>query len=290
VRGLRKSLLFGLALVVSLIAASGIALAIALDTEAAASPVNAAAGNSESALLLVSVMDPKGDPVSGLGLSNFKVDASIVAPGGALVDIKRANEASRAPGFYIIDVVPTTYKGTQYTWKAGIYLFAVTVTGSGDRGQSIAEMEIKGTSGLAYATSAEMMPSETETTAPASAGPLLRTTTDARLVDLTLTVAGRPKAPTNLVKVGDLPCQIKWSDNANNENGYNIYKGGSCTNCMATSDASWHKLASVGPNVDSYTWSRSCCAVGECSCVMVRAFNQFGESSDSNVIMLAPLC
>lgn len=287
---MRKSLIFGLTLVVSLIAASGGALAVALDTEAAASPVNAEAGNSESALLLVSVMDPKGAPVSGLGQSNFKVDASIVAPGGALVDIKRANEASRAPGFYIIDVVPTTYRGTQYTWKAGIYLFAVTVERGDDRGQSIAEMEIKGTSGLAYATSAEMMPSETETTAPASSGPLLRPTTDARLVDFTLTVVGRPTAPTNLVKVDDLPCQIKWGDNANNENGYNIYIGGSCTNCMATSDSSWRKLASVGPDVDSYTWSQSCCSVSECSCVMVRAFNQLGESSNSNVIMLSPIC
>jgi len=139
---LRKSLLLGLALVVSVIALNGNALAVALDTEAAASHVNAATGNSESALLLVSVMDPKGAPVSGLGPSNFKVDATIVAPGGALVDITEANEASRAPGFYIIDVVPTTFKGTQYTWKTGTYLFAVTVTKGGDRGQSIAEMEI----------------------------------------------------------------------------------------------------------------------------------------------------
>jgi len=289
VSGLKKSFIFGLALLVSLLATSGNALAIALDTEAAASPVNAAAGNSVNALLLVSVMDPEGAPVSGLGASNFKVDASIVAPGGALVDITRADENPRAPGFYIIEIVPTTYKGTQYTWKAGIYLFAVTVERGGDRGQTIAEMEIEGASGLTYATPAET-PSEAQTTTPVSFGPALRTTTDARLVDLTLTVVGRPTAPTNLVKVDDLPCQIRWSDNANNENGYNIYIGGSCTNCMATSDSSWRKVASVGPDVDSYTWSQSCCAVGECSCVMVRAFNQHGESSNSNVIMLSPIC
>jgi len=286
---LNKSFIFELALLVGLLAASGNALAIALDTEAAASPVNAAAGNSESALLLVSVMDPEGAPVSGLGQSNFKVDVTIAAPGGGLVDITQANEASRAPGFYIIDVVPTTYKETQYTWNAGIYLFAVTVERGDDRGQSIAEMEIEGASGSTYETPAGT-PSEAQTTTPASFGPALRTTTDARLVDLTLTVAGRPTAPTSLIKVGDMPCQIKWNDNANNENGYNIYIGGSCTNCMATSDSSWRKLASVGPDVDSYTWSQSCCAVGECSCVMVRAFNQLGESSNSNVIMLAPLC
>jgi hypothetical protein len=290
VRGLRKNLLFGLALVVSIMAASGNALAIVLETEAAASPVNAAAGNSESALLLVSVMNPKGAPVNGLGPSNFKVDATIVAPGGALVDITRADEASRAPGFYIIEIVPTTYRGTQYTWKAGIYLFAVTVERDGDRGQTIAEMEIKGASGLTYVTPSETATPETQTTVPASTSLLLRPTTDARLVDLTLTVIERPKAPTNLVKVGDLPCQIKWSDNAKNEDGYNIYIGGSCTNCMATSDSSWRKVASVGPDVDSYTWSQSCCAVAECSCIMVRAFNQHGESSNSNVIMLAPIC
>lgn len=270
-------------------AACGNALAIALDTEAAASPVNAAAGNSVNALLLVSVMDPEGAPVSGLGASNFKVDASIVAPGGALVDITRADENPRAPGFYIIEIVPTTYRGTQYTWKAGIYLFAVTVERNSDRGQAIAEMEIKGASGLTYAAPAGTTESESLTPA-ASTSPTLTTITSTRLLDVGMAVTARPAAPTNIVKDGDLPCQIRWSDNSNNEDGFNIYVGGSCTNCMVTKDSDWSRVATVGPNVDSYMWSQSCCAVGECSCAMVRAYNQYGESSNSNVIMLAPLC
>lgn len=227
--------------------------------------------------------------MSGLGASNFKVDASIVAPGGALVDITRADENPRAPGFYIIEIVPTTYRGTQYTWKAGIYLFAVTVEGGSDRGQSIAEMEIEGASGSTYESPAGTTESESLTPA-VSTSPALTTITGARLLDVGMAVTARPAAPTYLVKDGDLPCQIRWIDNSNNEDGFNIYVGGSCTNCMATKDSSWRKVASLGPDVDSYTWSQSCCAVGECSCVMVRAFNQHGESSNSNVIMLSPIC
>ncbi len=94
--------------------------------------------------------------------------------------------------------------------------------------------------------------------------------------------------PSNLVKVSESPCKIQWTDNSNNEDGFNIYHGGSCANCAE--NKAWTKVASVGANVVTYTWDKSCCSVGECSCVMVRAYKGNTESTDSNVIMLAPVC
>ena len=160
---MRISLLFGIALLASIVVVSGTALGVALNVDGGASPINAAPGNSNNAGLLISVIDPSGEAVRGLRAANFEVDATIVAPGGALVNIKRAAEASRAPGFYIVEIAPTTYKGTQYvwkesnvkntmspttykgtqyTWKTGIYLFAVTVQRGGDRGQTVVVMDL----------------------------------------------------------------------------------------------------------------------------------------------------
>ena len=48
----------------------------------------AAPGNRQPNYIEVSVTDVDGEPVTGLGVSNFKVDPMIVGPGGALVDIK----------------------------------------------------------------------------------------------------------------------------------------------------------------------------------------------------------
>ena len=102
-------------------------------------------------------------------------------------------------------------------------------------------------------------------------------------------LAASPAAPTGLIKTGELPCQVRWNDNSDNEDGFNIYIGGSCVSCPTTTD--WRKVASVDPNVEGYTWrGESCCSVAECSCIMVRAYNEFGESANSNVIMLSPLC
>jgi hypothetical protein len=138
----RRILFVLLALIASILAISGTSMGAALTIDGAATTGKAAPGNSGNAILLVSVTDQSGAAVQGLGLSNFKIDATIVAAGGALVDIKRASEASRAPGFYIIEVVPTTYKGTQYTWKSGKYLFAVTVDGATNRGQAVLELQM----------------------------------------------------------------------------------------------------------------------------------------------------
>ena len=100
-----------------------------------------------------------------------------------------------------------------------------------------------------------------------------------------------PAAPSQLTKSGDYPCEIEWIDNSENEDEFYIYIGysNSCDeNCKDITE--WKHVASVGKDVTSYSWSESCCGVAQCSCVMVRAYNEIGESSNSNIIMLAPLC
>jgi len=163
--GLRRILLFGITLAVCLIV-SGTAFGAALNVEGEASPINAAPGNSENVGLVISVTDQNGAAVRGLSDANFKVDATIVAPGGAHVDVKRADESFYAPGFYILEIAPTTHMGTQYTWKSGVYLFSVTVQNSADRGQAVVEMDLRpicvqaaGASGVAeFVGAAEAQP------------------------------------------------------------------------------------------------------------------------------------
>ena len=94
--------------------------------------------------------------------------------------------------------------------------------------------------------------------------------------------------PSNLVKTIDDGsfCGIRWTDNSNNEEGFNIYIGGSCANCNGTT--TWTKVASM--NKAAYNWSKSCCQVGECTCVMVKAYNANEESVASNILMLSPVC
>lgn len=89
-------------------------------------------GNRRPNYIVVSATDPNGDPVTGLGKSNFKVDPMIVGPGGALVNVKRVT-AGRLPGFYHIDVVPIRRE----TWKSGVYIFAVAAENGADKGQTL---------------------------------------------------------------------------------------------------------------------------------------------------------
>jgi hypothetical protein len=93
----------------------------------------AAPGNRQPNYIIVSVTDANGNPITGLGVSNFKVDPMIVGPGGALVNIVNVT-AGRLPGFYHVNVVPIN----QETWKAGVYIFAVAVDSRTDRGQTLA--------------------------------------------------------------------------------------------------------------------------------------------------------
>ncbi|MGB3943610.1 MAG: hypothetical protein WBK88_02320 [Methanothrix sp.] len=139
---MKRILMLGISMAIAVVILSGTALGSPLNVVGGASPINAAPGNSNSAALVISVTDQNGNAVSGLIPSNFKVDVTIAAPGGALVDITRADEAARAPGFYIVEVVPTTYQGTQYTWKAGVYLFSVTVDRGAYRGQTVVPLDL----------------------------------------------------------------------------------------------------------------------------------------------------
>jgi hypothetical protein len=96
------------------------------------------------------------------------------------------------------------------------------------------------------------------------------------------------QAPEGLRKVSTYPCRIEWTDASDNEEGFNVYIGGSCACCEETT--AWTKVATVCRNATGYEWSKSCCRVAECSCVMVRAFNGEVESPNSNIVMLAPVC
>jgi hypothetical protein len=140
--GLRRfaymaAVLFGIFLM-----ASGTALGAALMVDGDASPVNAVPGNSNNILMVVSVTNQDGNAVSGLGATNFAIGSIVVGPGGALLDLKSAREASGSSGFYILELVPTTYKGTQYKWVKGTYLFSVTVTSGQNRGQTVVDLKM----------------------------------------------------------------------------------------------------------------------------------------------------
>lgn len=93
----------------------------------------AAPGNRRPNYIVASVTNTRGTPVTGLGVSNFKVDPMIVGPGGALVNVTGVT-AGRLPGFYHVNVVPIRKE----TWKKGVYIFAVAVERGADKGQTLA--------------------------------------------------------------------------------------------------------------------------------------------------------
>jgi hypothetical protein len=95
----------------------------------------AAPGNRRPNYIVVSVTDADGEPVAGLTKRNFKVDAIIVGPGGALVNISGV-AGGRLPGFYIVRVVPIRRE----TWKSGVYIFGIAVAKRRDKGQTLAKV------------------------------------------------------------------------------------------------------------------------------------------------------
>jgi hypothetical protein len=97
----------------------------------------AAPANRQANYIVVSVTNANGIPVTGLGISNFKVDPVIVGPGGALVNITGVT-AGRLPGIYLVLVVPIA---TQ-TWKAGVYIFAVAINNGPDQGQNLCSVQM----------------------------------------------------------------------------------------------------------------------------------------------------
>jgi len=106
-----------------------------LNVVAASEDTVAAPGNRLNNYVLVSVTNAGGEPATGLTAGNFKVDPMIVGPGGALVNIVNV-APGRLPGFYHINVVPINAE----TWKAGNYVFAVSVFRGADKGQTLANV------------------------------------------------------------------------------------------------------------------------------------------------------
>ena len=102
---------------------------------AASEDTIAGPGNRNPNYIVVSVTTASGAPVTGLGVKNFKVDPVIVGPGGALVDITSVT-GGRLPGFYLVNVVPIK----TYTWKKGVYIFAVAVAKGANKGQTLASV------------------------------------------------------------------------------------------------------------------------------------------------------
>jgi hypothetical protein len=115
---------------VSVAAAGELLIVSALSEDSIAAP-----GNRQPNYIVVSATTADGTPLTGLTAANFSVDPMVVAPGGALVTITDVR-SGRLPGFYLLQTVPV---GTQ-TWKAGVYLFAVSVTQGVKHGQALASV------------------------------------------------------------------------------------------------------------------------------------------------------
>ena len=115
---------------VSIAAAGELLIVSALSEDSIAAP-----GNRQPNYIVVSVTTADGTPLTGLTSANFKVDPMIVAPGGSLVNITDVR-SGRLPGFYLIQTVPIRTE----TWKAGDYLFAVSVIQGMKHGQALARV------------------------------------------------------------------------------------------------------------------------------------------------------
>ncbi len=97
----------------------------------------AAPGNRQPNYILVSVTDGIGSPVTDLSVKNFKVQALIVGAFGAEVQISQVANAYY-PGFYRIDIIPVQ----NYTWKSGVYIFAIVVEKGTNKGQTLARVRM----------------------------------------------------------------------------------------------------------------------------------------------------
>jgi hypothetical protein len=98
----------------------------------------AAAGNSGPLYVVVSVADTHGVPVTGLTAADFTINAIIVGAGGSQVEIASVGDFQH--GDYLLDVVPVSDQGTQYTWAFGRYIFFLAVAHGGDQGQNLCDV------------------------------------------------------------------------------------------------------------------------------------------------------
>lgn len=89
-------------------------------------PAGAAAGNSQRVGVNVSVTQ-LGIPICGLNYTNFKLEMLvnyIYGPGVVIQSVGAIVAPIGMPAppcSYIINLVPGTYQGKQYTWLAGTY-------------------------------------------------------------------------------------------------------------------------------------------------------------------------
>jgi hypothetical protein len=70
--------------------------------------------------------------VAGLGIANFAASPIVVGPGGSLGSISTVTATSMT-GVYSVHVIPSAGQ----TWKAGVYIYAVSVTSGANRGQNL---------------------------------------------------------------------------------------------------------------------------------------------------------
>jgi hypothetical protein len=87
-------------------------------------------GNRDPLLVVASVTQTLGLPVTGLTDQELQIDPIIVAPGGSVVRISRMIEPH--PGAYFVEVVPASVSGT---WQFGRYLFGLAVKSGADQGR-----------------------------------------------------------------------------------------------------------------------------------------------------------
>lgn len=106
-------------------------MALPLNVVAHGNRTTAASGNTSSAVILITVTDSTGAPVTGLSSSDITIYTLLVAPFGANLTVSAFSEPF--PAYYFVDVIPIS----GLTWKPGEFDVGVAVTNGGDHGQTI---------------------------------------------------------------------------------------------------------------------------------------------------------
>ena len=107
-----------------------------LTVHAVAADTVASPGNANSLSIVVSVEDQNGLAVGDLGLGDFGVGSEI-RPGGSIGQISSITNGE-SPGVYLIRLLP--FEGQ--TWKAGGYIFSVSVNTGSDQGLTLCSLSM----------------------------------------------------------------------------------------------------------------------------------------------------
>jgi len=103
-----------------------------LRVEALSEDSLAAPGNRNVNYIALSVTDNTGGAINGLNIVNVQVAPILIGPTSGPVTVIGVLAAPLG-GFHLVEIVP---HGTE-TWKAGTYIFGVTVNFNGARGQAL---------------------------------------------------------------------------------------------------------------------------------------------------------